>query len=252
MKNKILFLLAAISVLTISSCKKKIETCKLGKSYLSDGNTTPNPSIFYYYSDGKLKKIVYPDAKKDTLAYSGDSIFITAFDKTGSTASIFSGVLNGSSYLTNGTKTTFDISGNTVSSEDYTMLYNAEGNLIQQAVSYSTSTDILQYYFSGGNADSAVAYIGNIRDKKYIFYRNSAENKSRIDDLRGVFTPYFGKASKNLLDSVRIYSSPADTALTIYAHTLDNNDYVTKTIETFLYPDVNTKYYTYQYFDCNE
>jgi hypothetical protein len=251
MKHSFLLGLAVVSTLTFTSCKKKIESCKLGKSYISNGNSTPNANTFSYYSDGRLKKILYSGGSKDTLAYYADSISISSYASENTLSTVFTGVLNGSGQVITGTKATLDGQGNTLSSQQYTMTYNAEGNLIQQAITYAVSTDIFQYYYTGGNADSAVSYLAGARNLTYVFFHGDVENKTGIDDVRGVFTPYFGKPSKDLLDSAHIFTALDDTIRIKYTHTLDENEYVNKTVQTYLTPGVNTKFFTYQYFDCN-
>ncbi|MES2620725.1 MAG: hypothetical protein V4615_07730 [Bacteroidota bacterium] len=252
MKNKFLFLLAITCVITVSSCKKKIESCKLGKSYSSDGNTTPRPNTFYYYSDGRLQKIEYGNKTKDTLAYRADTIEVLSFDAGGLLSTTFTGTINGSGHVIAGTKAFYDLSGNILSTEDYAMSYNAEGNLTQQVVTHPLTSDILQFYYTAGNADSGVLFVASVPEKRYVFFRGSAENKTGIDDLKGVFVPYFGKSSKNLLDSTYVISATSDTTRIQYAHTLDENDYVSRTIQTYLNSGVETKYLTYQYFDCSK
>lgn len=252
MKNKLLFFAICIAfIATTTSCKKNIETCKLGKYYESDGNSTPTANVFTYYDNGKLKSISYTNKSKDTLVYSVDTLTIFTFDNNGVLTSSVKGILNGSGYFSSAIKTSFDILGAITNTENYSFEYNAEGNMTKQTTNNSSGTRILSLTYSGGNSVSGVLYKGVILDKKYIFYHNAVENKTGVDDLTGVFNPYFGTASSLLLDSIRIISpATSDTVRIQYAHTLDNNGYISKTIQTWLSGGVPTKYHTYQYFDC--
>jgi hypothetical protein len=251
MKNNLLFLLALAAVLSFSSCKKKVETCKLGKSYASDGSTTPNPNIFSYYSDGKLQKIVYADRTRDTLSYSADSIFIRTIDNFGMSTALFSGVLNSNGSVVSGTKAFLNPSGAVTGTEDYALEYNSAGQLTQKTITNSLGATVLSLNYDGSNTKNGTLYIAGLLDRRYEFHHSTAENKTNIDDMNGVFTPYFGKPSTNLLDSTYIITA-SDTIRVQYAHTLDANEYVSKTVQTFLSHETDTKYFTYQYFDCNK
>lgn len=238
-------------MLSTASCKKKVESCKLGKSYISDGSSTPNPNIFSYYSDGRLQKIEYSNNTKDTLIYNADTLVVRTLDNTDSTTAVFTGVLNSAGNVTTGTKVYLDYSGNITSTESYLLEYNAEGNLTQKSVTDATGLTILSITYNGNNSATGTLFIAGVLDRKYTFYHSGVSNKTDIDDMNGVFTPYFGTPSANLLDSTFIITS-TDTTKIQYSHTLDANEYVQKTIQTYLNHGADTKYLTYQYFDCNK
>ncbi len=250
MKNNFFILLAVVSVFTISSCKKKVENCKLGKSYVSDGNNTPNPNTFFYYDNGNLQKITYNDQSKDTLVYNADTLIILTFDSRDSVLSVFTGILNGSRNVIAGTRVYYNYFGNVINTESYSVDYNTDGNLTLQTITDGAGTKTLALEYLSGNTASGTFVDGVNPDKHYVFFHNSVANKTGIDDLNGVFNPYFGKPSKNLLDSTHIISA-GDTIRIQYSHSIDENEYVSQTIRTYLTPGVETKYFTYQYFDCD-
>jgi YD repeat-containing protein len=251
MRNNLLLLLALMT-LSISSCKKKVEDCKLGKSYASDGSTTPSPNTFSYYSDGRLQKVVYANGTTDTLAYSNDSVYILTLNNVDSVTAVFAGKLNSSGYVTSARKDMVDYAGNVLSTEEYALEYNAEGNLTRKTVTNLGGTTDLNLNYDAGNPATGTLYYGSTLDRRYIFFPNTVENKTGLDALNSVLTPYFGKPSENLLDSTYIITSADDTIRVQYAHTLDANEYVSKTIQTYLTHETDTRYFTYQYFDCNE
>jgi hypothetical protein len=251
MKNNLLLFLALVAALSTTSCKKKIENCMLGKSYVSDGSTTPSPNTFSYYSEGRLQKIVYGNRTKDTLSYNGDTIFIRTLNNVDSVTSVFTGILNSNGYIVSGRKNAVDYAGNVIISEDYSLQYNAEGNLTKKTITTPAGTSDFNLNYNGSNSATGTLYLGSNLDKRYIFFHNDIENKTGIDDMNSVLTPYFGKPSANLLDSTHIITS-TDTIRIQYAHTLDANEYVSKTIQTYLTHETDTKYFTYQYFNCSE
>src|SRR5687768_16089884 len=102
MKNNLLVVLAVLSAFTIASCKKKVESCKLGKSYVSDGSNTPNANIFSYYSDGRLQKVVYANRTKDTLSYNGDTVFVRTLSNIDSVTAVFTGIVNSNGHVVSG------------------------------------------------------------------------------------------------------------------------------------------------------
>lgn len=251
MKNKILYLLTILCAFAIASCKKKAETCKLGKCYISDGNTTLTANTFYYYPDGRLKKITYTNKTKDSLIYNSAGIIINTFDDNNLLVSVFSGAMNAAGYVTSGTRVYYNGLGAVTSTDSFALTYNADGNLTQQVISNSFGASILNLNYLAGNSATGTFANGIDSAKKYTFYHSTAGNKTGIDEWNGVFTPYFGKPSKNLLDSVHI-TSATDSIRIQYAHYLDANDYVGKTIQTYLTHGVATKYFTYEYFDCSK
>jgi hypothetical protein len=235
MKNRnYLFILCLTFVAILPSCKKKVETCKLGKYYVSDGNTSPKPNVFSYYDDGRIQTITYADASMDTLSYSADTLWVTTYDYNDSLVGTFVGITNGAGDVVSGVKTIYDhITGSVVLTDNYSNEYNAEGNLTKQTISNGGGTTLLTLTYLNGNTVTGTLYNGAVVDKKYDFFHGSAANKTGIDDLDGLFTPYFGKPSANLLDSTHVISL-GDTIRVQYAHTLDDNDYVSKTIVTSL------------------
>ena len=252
MKNNTLFLLTIVMVLSVASCKKKVETCKLGKAYISDGNTTPNANTFSYYSDGKLQKVVYADKTKDSVAYSADTIYIRTYDVNDSVISLFAGVLNSNGDVVSGVKDNLNYSGSITSTDIYSLEYNAEGKLTKKTITNSLQSTLLNLNYDGGNTATGNLFIGGVLDRSYTFYHNTIENKTGVDDMNAVFTPYFGRPSQNLLDSMRIVTAADDTIRVQYSHTLDANEYVSKTTQTFLTTNADTRYSTYQYFGCSK
>ncbi len=251
--NLSLVILSIMVITTLVSCKKKIENCKLGKSYVSDGSSTPNSNTFAYYGNGKLKSIQYSNTERDTLVYLADTLTILHFDYRDSLMSVFLGLTNGNGLVTTGSKSNFDFNGNLTSTEYFVHEYNTEGQLTKQTISNAFGTAILSVSYAGGNSSSANLYNGATLEKKYFFFHSQAANKTGLDDMNSVFTPYFGTPSFNLLDSTHIVLvSTNDTVKIKYEHTFDANDYVSKTVETYLTPGLQTKYHTYQYFDCSE
>ncbi len=252
MKSKnLLFLIGICFVVILPSCKKNILNCKLGKYYLSDGTSTPAPNVFSYYEDGRLKLIVHTDGAKDTLSYNADTLTILSYDNTGVPVENFTGLLNSSGSVVSVIRNTLDFSGNITATDYIVFEYNANGNLTKQTTNNTSGATILSLGYDGGNTATGSLYISGILNKRYVFYHNNALNKTGIADLSGEVTPYFGKSSANLLDSIRIIQPAiSDTVRIQYAHTLDNNDYVSSTIQTWLTGGEQTKYHTYQYFDC--
>ncbi len=253
MKNRYLvFLVTALLVTGFSSCKKNPQTCRLGKYYLSDGSSTPNPNTFTYYESGQLKSITYTNGSKDTLAYDASTITILSYDKSGLLLTGFTGLLNGNGAVTSGTKNTYDFNGNITATDNLSYEYNADGRMTKQTTVNGSGTTFLSLVYDGGNTTTGGYYSGGFLNKKYFFYHNKAENKTMIGDLSLAYTPWLGKPSANLLDSLRIITPTTDDTVRIqYNHRLDENDYVSNTVQTWLTPGVQTKYHTYQYFDCD-
>lgn len=250
MRNNLLFL-TILGVLAIAACKKKEQYCKLGKFYATDGANYSIPNTFYYDANNKLVKITYADKTKDTLVYSADTLRIKKYDYRDTLISLFNGLLNGNGYITTATLVTFDVSGNITSTENYSLQYNADGNLLQFSLSNANGTQTRVYTYTNGNRTTGKLFVGGTEQEKYVFYHSTALNKTGIDDNNGVCTPYFGKPSKNLLDSLHIIAG-ADTTRIRYTHQLDGNGYVIKTVRSYLTPGVDTKFFTYSYFDCRE
>ena len=253
MKSKLVILLFVVSFLIgVTSCKKDIQSCKLGKSYISDGNNTPLPNTFSYYENGKLKSIIYSNNEHDTLYYVADTLTVTHFDYRDSVAFIVKGIVDANGNLLSASKTTFDYTGVVTDSETWTNEYNSDGRMTKQTVNNTLGTTNLVVNYSGSNSVSANFYRGVILEKKYFFYHNAVANKTGLDDFNNIFTPYLGKPSANLLDSVHmVLTATFDTVKIKYDHTLDANEYVGKTVQTYLTPGFQTKYYTYQYFGCS-
>ncbi len=253
MRNKSLLLLIGILVISLlPSCRKDVKTCKLGKYYLSDGSSTPSPNIFLYNENGKVKRIGYTDGSKDTVIYNADTITIISYNRYDSLATTFTGLLNASGSVTSGAKNSYDIYGNLTGTDYLAYEYNAEGRMTKQTTNNTSGATILSLTYDGGNTKTGGLYTGGLLNKRYYLYHNTAENKTNVNDLNGVFTPWLGNSSANLLDSMHIITpSTSDTVRIQYAHTLDDNSYLSKTIQTWLTPGVQTKFHTYQYFDCN-
>jgi hypothetical protein len=249
MKNSLLLFICALAVL--SSCKKGVQTCKLGKYYATDGSNSVVANTFFYDGSNRLIKIAYQNGTKDTLVYSADSIYVRSYDDRDSLTALLLGALNSNGYVTNAVKHTYDFLGNVTASDNYTLQYNADGTLSQQTIANTGGTETTIYEYTDGNRSSGKLFVGATETEKYIFSHSNAENKTGIDDNNGVYAPYFGKPSKNLLDSLQVFAG-TDTTVAIYTHTLDRNDYVTKTIRTYLRPAIESRYYTYTYFDCGE
>lgn len=253
MKNSLPLFFISCLFLFSSSCKKKEQFCKLGKSYSTDGSNTPAPNTFFYYGDDRLQKITYTSGYKDSIAYSADTITIYSFDDIDSLSAMFKGTLNGGGYLENGAKISYDYLGNIVGTDNYSIQHNADGNITQLSVSNTSGTTATTYDYLNGNRSSGKEFVGATLQKKFVYFASTALNKGEvIDDELGVFTPYFGKPSKNLLDSLYVIEG-TDTARIRYTYQLDANDYVIKSVRTYLAPaGVDTRFFTYSYFDCAE
>lgn len=251
MKSSFATLLFLVIIFSFSSCKQKEKTCKLGKYYVSDASNTPPPNVFSYYSDGRLQRIIYSNGSKDTLFYRSDTLHLLSFDERDSLSFEFTGNLNSNGDVLMGVKTQYDYLGSIMQVDNYNMQYNASGNLVQQSVSNTNGVITTTYNYEEGNRISGKLFSGAVLQKQYLFFHSKADNKTELDDDSGVFTPYFGRPSKKLLDSLLVITG-GDTAKIIYSHSLDANSYVTKTVRAQLPPTVDTKYYTYAYFDCRE
>jgi hypothetical protein len=252
MKNSLPLLFICAILLFTSSCKKKEQFCKLGKYYSTDGSNTPAPNTFFYYDDDRLQKIIYSNHYKDSVTYSADTIIIHSFDDRDSLVSVLRGILNGSGYLETGVKTGYDYTGNVTTIDNYSLQHNADGNVTQKSVSNSSGTTTNTYEYAGGNRSIGKLYVGSVLQKKFVYFHSTVLNKSGIDDDLGVYNPYFGKPSRNLLDSMYIIEA-TDTARVRFTHQLDVNGYVLKTVRTYLAPvGVDTRFFTYSYFDCAE
>jgi hypothetical protein len=248
MKNKLpLFALALLTLGSFTACKKKVQTCKISRVFTSDGTTTPAPAVFSYNSNGSLNTIVYPNQSKDSLSYDANTTRLSTYDNAGHLISEMPGIVNGSGYFTSAGKVTYDLLGNGTS-QLLVFYYNGEGNLTSRNI----GSDRLTYQMLNGNAVSASYEHNNVVTKRYEFFRNAVANKTGIDDLNGVYQPYFGKPSANLLDSLYIIDLNAnDTTRIQYVHTLNADDYVNTTkVQTYHGNSVSTAYITYQYRDC--
>ncbi|MFN8286574.1 MAG: hypothetical protein U0V74_07475 [Chitinophagales bacterium] len=251
MKSKLLLAATAVVLLSVSACKEKIKNCKLGKAYITNGSSTPNPNTFFYNEDGSLSKIKYSNENVDSLVYSADTLWVITRDYRDSVVAIFKGIKNADNNVVSGVLTGYDFMGGVSSTDNYNMTYNADGTLDGQNISNGGGSVIYSYSYDNGNRVGGKKFVGATETENYIFFHSKVENKSGIDDWNKVFTPYFGKPSANLLDSAWTITN-GDTIRVTYNHTLDANDYVTKTVQTYLSPGFQTKYYTYQYFDCKE
>lgn len=253
MKNSIPLLIITCLMLFSTSCKKKEQFCKLGKYYSTDGSNTPSPNTFSYYEDDRLKKITYTNGYKDSVAYSVDTITVYSFDDRDSLNGIFKGLLNSNGYVESGAKVSYDYIGNITGTDNYSIQHNADGNITQLSVSNTSGTNATTYEYISGNRASGKLFTGATLQKKYVYFASNVLNKGGIiDDELGVFTPYFGKPSKNLLDSAYVIEG-TDTARIRYTYQLDANDYVIKSVKTYLAPaGVDSRFFTYSYFDCTE
>ena len=252
MKNKFALLLTGLVLMAIlPSCKKNEQTCQLGKYYLSDGSSTPAPYVFSYNANGKVTRITYADGGKDTLTYDADTLTITTYDRDNLLATLFTGLINSNGSVTSGVKNTYDYFGNLTATDYLAYQYDGNNRLTKQTTNNTSGATILSLVYDGGNTKTGGLYTGGVINKRYYFYHNAAQNKTHVDDLNGVLTPWLGISSANLLDSIHIITpSTADTVRIQYAHTLDANGYLSKSIQTWLTGGVQTKYHTYQYFNC--
>lgn len=251
MKSKLLLAATAVVLLSVTACKEKIKNCKMGKAYITDGSNTPNANTFYYDGDGRLSKITYSNQSKDSLVYSADTLWVITRDYRDSVTAIFNGILNADGNMVSGVLTSYNFAGTVIGTDNYNMTYNANGTLDGQNISNGSGTTIYSYTYDNGNRATGKKFIGATEAENYVFFHSNVENKSGIDDWNKVFTPYFGEPSNNLLDSAWTIAS-GDTIRVKYEHSLDANGYVTKTTQTYLSPGFQTKYCTYQYFDCKE
>jgi YD repeat-containing protein len=252
MRNSLCLIAACILTFgVIQSCKKADKTCSLGKHYLSDGSTTPVPDVFFYYDNAKLKRIEHTDGSKDTVSYNADTITVLTYDRYNVLASVYTGVVNGGGAAISAVKNTFNNSGTLTGNEAITYEYNTEGRLTKQTTVNSSGTSILVIDYTNGNSTTGSVHVGPVTSKKYYFFHGTTENKTNVDDLNGVFMPWLGQPSANLLDSMHILSPAiSDTVRVQYTHTLDANGYLDKTSETTFHPGVSTKIHAYQYFHC--
>ena len=252
MKNNLALIIVFASIISIApSCKKEMKTCQLGKYYLSDGNSTPAPTTFSYYNDGRLKTLGYSDVSKDLFTYVADTIYIRTTDYRDSLSAQLTGLLNSNNAIISSVKNSFDYFGNTTATEYAANEYNADGNLTKQTINNAAGTTILVLNYTAGSATTGTFFESTSITKRYIFYRNLIANKTGIADLSNVLSPLTGKSSATLLDSMHVIRPILnDTIRVTYAHSLDENNYVSKTVETYLSPGFQTKYHTYQYFNC--
>lgn len=253
MKNSYLLPLLALIIgfSTLNSCKKKDKTCQLGKVYNSNGNVTPNPSVFSYYENGNLQKITYSNKSIDTIAYTNDSLYLWTYNDQGTLTAILEGQLNGSGYITTAAKTFVDINGNTTATATYNCQYNADGNLTQLTLVDANGTTTQVYTYANGNRADGKVFNGATLSSTSYYFHNSAENKTGISDELDVFTPYFGKPSKNLLDSVQVIAN-SDTTRILFNEKLDANGYLNSATRTYVPTVANTRYFTFSYINCAE
>lgn len=249
MKNRLqLAVIILIALGSFTSCKKKVATCKLSRIFTSDGTTTPMPAVFTYNEDGTLRTIVYPTLSSDSFIYSSNGGSIQSFDKAGHLTGELTGPLNSSGYFTSAVKISYDLLGNG-SSQLQVFSYNGESNLTGQ----SLGSDVLSLQYLAGNTVSGTYEHNGLVRTRYEFFHNTIANKTGVDDLNGVYQPYLGKPSANLLDSLYIIDLNAnDTTRIKYAHTLNADDYINTTkVQTYGANGVTTRYIAYQYRDCN-
>lgn len=251
MKNSYLFVLVLITALGLYGCKKEQQSCKLGKVYISDANSTPLPNTYSYYADGRIQKIVYSNRSKDSLVYQNDSLWVITRDYRDSVIAVVEAAVNSNGAITSGLKTNFDFLGNPGSTETITATYDANGLLNTLSMNGGGGLMAYNYQNTGANRSSGRRFNGSTVTEEYIYFYNSTENKSGVDYTNGQFAPWFGKASANLLDSAYIIL-PTDTVRVKYTHSMDKNGYVSRTVQTFFAPGFDTKYYSYQFFDCSE
>lgn len=248
MKSKLAILFAISGLLFAAACKKKVETCKPGRAYVTDGTTTPNPTI-YAFNGERLSRVNYPNGDFDSLVYNNDTMWVFTFDNRDSLTTLLHAITDGNGNVTTATQTTYNYFGQPTGIDNINCTYNAEGNLTQQTISNSTGTTIYTYNFNNGNRISGSKFVGAVKTETYSFFAGTVDNKGGINDLTNLYTPYLGKPSYKLLDSAWTITN-TDTIRIRYEHTLDANDYVSKTVKTYLSPGFQTKYYTYSYFDC--
>lgn len=251
MRSKVVPLFLLVFVFSLPSCKPKEKTCKLGKYYVSDASNTPPANTFSYDSDGRLQKIVYSDQNKDTLFYEADTLHLLSYDERDSLTAEFIGNMNSNGDVVTGVRKLYNFLGNLVQVDDYHLEYNASGNLTKQSVSNTNGVMTTTYNYTDGNRSEEKIFSGAVLQRKYLFFHSHADNKTGVNDDEGVFSPYFGRPSKKLLDSLWVITG-SDTTRIIYSHELDANGYLLKSVRAQLHPTADSKFYTYAYFDCRE
>lgn len=248
MKNSVVLALAAC--LLLSACKKEEKTCRLGRITFSDGNTSLPPYVFSYDEAGRLVRLNYPNGNTDSLYYSNDSLYVFSKDDRDSLLSYTAGQLQGNN-LGSGFRQYFDYLGNITNTEGIAAQYNSNGNLTALTLSNSNYTLAQSFSYTGNNRTGGERYNGTTLVEEYVIFRNTLENKTGFDELIDFTTPYYGKASANLADSMWVIAA-GDTSKVQYSYTLDDYGYISKLVKTRFTPNTDTRYYTFQYFDCKE
>lgn len=255
MKSNVWVALLIATVSTVFSCNKKEQTCNLGKMFTTDGSNTTRPTIYSYYADGRIQKVVYPTLNKDSIAYTADSVFVWTRDNKDSLVAYLAATLTNGQNISIGTKTYYNYLGAITGTETITAQYNTAGQLDSKTTNSGNGLQANTFNFANGNRTTGKHYSGSTHDVDYLFFYGTAENKTGVDFFELSYQPLFGKTDNNLLDSIYLIQLPAkDTIRVQFAHTLDRNGYLSKTVRTYLTPvsGMDTKYVTYQYFNCSK
>jgi len=104
----------------------------------------------------------------------------------------FSGILNASGAVISAVRNTLDLSGNITATDYIAFEYNATGNLTKQTTNNTSGATILALGYDGTNTATGTLYISGMLSKRYVFYHNTAVNKTGIADLIGEVTPFLG------------------------------------------------------------
>lgn len=255
MKSNVWVVVLAAFAVTVSSCNKKEQTCNLGKMFVTDGSNTTRPTVYSYYADGRIQKVLHPTLNKDSIAYTTDSVFVWSRDNKDSLVAYLAASLANGQNIGTGSKTYYNYLGAVTGTETIAAQYNTAGQLESKTTNSSSGLQANTFNYSNGNRTSGKHYSGSTHDIDYLFFYNTAQNKTGFDFFEFNYTTLFGKTDNNLLDSIYMIQLPAnDTIRVQFAHTLDRNGYLSKTVRTYLTPvsGMDTKYVTYQYFNCSK
>jgi hypothetical protein len=238
-----------LAMLTVSSCKKNDKACTLARVTVSDGTSFPGDNVFYYHPDGRVKKIVYNNAIKDTVFYSADSIFIVTSDYRDTLIGTYSGVLNSNGDVISAIQNNIG-SGGSVSSEILIFEYNSDRQITKQTKTSGGINYVTNFTYVNGNRVSATEYSDTSLAATYFYKFLDTENKPGFATGTQVFYPYYGKGDKNLLSSF-IKIENTDTSAFEFEHTLTSSKYLSKTRQTQIKPFTSSLYFVYSY-TCEE
>lgn len=242
-------------LMLLAGCDKKERTCQLGRMTISDGSSTPRPSVYSYYDDGRIKSITHPDLTRDSVAYKADSLYVWTRDRNDTLVATLEASLAMGRYIGSGIKKYFDYSGNVLSTENISVQHTAGGQPEAWTIASSSGTVAYSFDFNNSNRATGKRFNGSTQDMAYVFFMSKAINAYDVDYLNLSYSPLMGKSDASLPDSIYIISLPAKDTLRIqFAHYPDKNDYLIKSIRTFLTPApaLETKYITYHYINCTK